>query len=132
MEILLISESDTIFQQTQRILEEQKKLSLFSFEDIKQTDNLQYDIIIIDFDQLRVCKKDFKIILDIKCRSNIPILALLEKSSVPDQFEVLSMGALDFLECPATDEVYSGKLEQLYQWKWYYDWEKNMHENTIS
>ena len=48
----------------------------------------------------------------------------MEKSSISDQFEVLSMGALDFLKRPVKDEVYAQKINQLYKWKWYYDWEK--------
>ena len=54
----------------------------------------------------------------------VPILALLEQSSISDQFEVLAAGALDYLERPVTDELYAQKLGEMYKWKWYYDWEK--------
>ena len=68
-----------------------------------------------------VTTKEFKIILEAKCKSRIPILALLENSSISDQFEVLSVGALDYLECPVADEQ---KLNEMSKWKWYYDWEE--------
>lgn len=71
-----------------------------------------------------VTTKEFKIILEAKCKSNVPILALLESSSISDQFEVLSVGALDYLECPVADEVYEQKLNEMSKWKWYYDWEE--------
>lgn len=124
MEILLISEDDIVYQQTKRVLDEQAKLTVISFEEIKEKLYIPYDILIIDFNQTKVTEREFKTILDLKCKSKIPILALMEKSSVSDQFEVLFMGALDFLERPVKDEVYAQKLNQLYKWKWYYDWEK--------
>lgn len=126
VEILLISEDDIVYQQTKRVLDEQAKLTVISFEEIKEKlyIHIPYDILIIDFNQTKVTEREFKTILDIKCRSKIPILALMEKSSISDQFEVLSMGALDFLKRPVKDEVYAKKINQLYKWKWYYDWEK--------
>ena len=45
-------------------------------------------------------------------------------ASISDQFEVLSVGALDYLECPVADEVYEQKLNEMSKWKWYYDWEE--------
>lgn len=124
MEILLISEDDSVYQQTRRVLDEQNKLIMISFEEIKKQVYIPYDILIIDFNHSKVSEKEFKMILDIKYRSEIPILALLESSDILDQFAVLSMGVLDFLERPMTDETYTRKLNQLYKWKWYYDWEK--------
>lgn len=124
MEILLISEDDSVYQQTRRVLDEQNKLIMISFAEIKKQVYTPYDILIIDFNHSKVSEKEFKMILDIKYRSEIPILALLESSDILDQFAVLSMGVLDFLERPMTDETYTRKLNQLYKWKWYYDWEK--------
>ena len=115
MEILLISEDDIVYQQTKRVLDEQAKLTVISFEEIKEKLYIPYDILIIDFNQTKVTEREFKTILDLKCKSKIPILALMEKSSVSDQFEVLFMGALDFLERPVKDEVYAQKLNQLYK-----------------
>lgn len=120
--ILLISENDIVYNQTQRVLSEQYILSIFSFGECGNRLSLLYDMIIIDFDQLKVEEKMFKAILDIRCKSQAPILALLENSSILDRFEVLSMGALDFIELPVTDEEYVHKLRQLYKWNWYYDW----------
>ena len=38
--------------------------------------------------------------MDLNCKGKVPILALLEESSVLDQFEVLALGAVDYLELP--------------------------------
>ena len=124
MKVLLISEDIQIRIQTQRMLKDMAQLNVCSFENMEQEKNIQYDILIIDFNQMRVKQKEYKAILDIRNRKNIPILALLETSSILDQFEVLSMGVLDFLERPVNDEVYLVKIKQLCKWKWYFDWEK--------
>lgn len=124
MEILLISESNAVYCQTRRVIDKQIMLHMISFDKIKDIEQLSYDILIIDFNRSKVADKKFKTILDVRCKSKVPILALLEDSRILDQFEVLAMGALDFLELPATDELYIYKLKQLYKWKWYYDWEK--------
>lgn len=97
---------------------------VLSYTDIGQKKELQYDILIVYFDRARVKEREFKIILEVNCMAKKPILVLLEQSSILDQFEVLSMGALDFLKCPIEDEAYKRKLKELYKWTWYYDWEK--------
>ncbi len=124
MKILLISESDLIYSQMKRIIDENAEVSRLSFEEMKEKELLSCDIVIIEFDYMKISNKKFKIILDIKCKKNLPILALLEGGSISDQLEILAMGALDFLEIPATDEMFSEKVHQLYKWKWYYDREK--------
>lgn len=126
MKVLLITEDVQLPIQTQRILRGWAQLSICSFENMKQKMNDGYDIIIIDFNQTRVKNKSYKAILDIKDKESIPVLAIMEKSSVLDQFEVLSMGILDFLERPTNDKVYLTKIKQLCKWKWYFDLEKRM------
>lgn len=120
MDILLVSSSESIKFQTQKVIAGAKRLNILSFEEVKDKEILPYDIIIIGFDDCRVITKEFKIILDVNCRSTCPILALLENGSILDQFEVLALGALDSLILPITDELYSQKLSQMYKWEWYY------------
>lgn len=124
MKILLISDSLEVYQQTKRLMESQNELQLLSFEAFKIQEIVVCDILVIHFDYIMVTAKEFKTILDAKCKSKVPILALLEQSSISDQFEVLAAGALDYLERPVTDELYAQKLGEMYKWKWYYDWEK--------
>ena len=62
--------------------------------------------------------------MDLNCKGKVPILALLEESSVLDQFEVLALGAVDYLELPVSDETYKKKVQELYKWKWFYNWGK--------
>lgn len=128
MKVLLISKSDLICLQLKRIVDENVEVNILSFEEVEEKEQLSCDIIIIEFDRMKIANKKFKIILDIKCKKNLPILALLEGGSISDQFEILALGALDFLEIPTTDEMFSEKLNQLYKWKWYYDWGKKTIE----
>jgi hypothetical protein len=120
MDILLVSNSEFIKAQTRKIIAETEKLSILSFEVVKDKEILPYDIIIIGFDYCKVIAKEFKTILDVNCKITCPILALLENGSILDQFEVLALGALDSLILPTTDELYSQKLGQMYKWEWYY------------
>ena len=87
MNILLVSENDSIRNQTARILNTQDTLEVLSFEGLNGKTYWNYDILIIDFDKLKVNNRDFSTILELKCKGKIPILALLEESSVLDQFE---------------------------------------------
>ena len=132
MKILLVSENDSIRMQTARILDGQECLEVLSFEELNNKTYWDYDILIINFNKLRVNDRDFTAILEVKCKGKIPILALLEESSISDQFEVLALGAVDYLELPVTDDTYKIKLQDLYKWKWYYNWEqKNSSSNNI-
>ncbi len=124
MDILLVSSSESIKAQTQKVIAGTERLNILSFEDTKDKEILPYNIIIIGFDDCRVITKEFKTILDVNCRSTCPILALLENGSILDQFEVLALGALDSLILPTTDEIYNQKLSQMYKWEWYYRWSK--------
>lgn len=129
MEILLFSKDDYICQQTKSLVEAQHKLkiSVAYNKDIACGN----DIIIIHLDKDKTAKKDFLELLDLRCNSSALILVLLESASIKDQFEVLSLGAFDFLDVPVEDEVFLYKLEQLYRWKWYNDWEKRYICKTI-
>lgn len=124
MNILLVSENDSVRYQTDRILDDKEGLEVLSFKELYNKTQWDYDVLIIDFDKIKVNNRDFTAILELKCKGRIPILALLEESSVLDQFEVLALGAVDYLELPVVDEIYKSKLQDLYKWRWYYNWEQ--------
>ena len=109
---------------TDRILDDKESLEVISFKELYNKTQWDYDVLIIDFDKIKVNNRDFTAILELKCKGRIPILALLEESSVLDQFEVLALGAVDYLELPVVDEIYKSKLQDLYKWRWYYNWEQ--------
>ena len=98
MEILLLCEDDAIYHQTLSVLDGQANLTRKTFENMKENnDDIFYDILIMDFNQAKVDERDYKTLLELKCKSNVSMLVLLEKSSILDQFEVLSLDALDIL-----------------------------------
>lgn len=121
---MLVSENDSVRYQTDRILDDKESLEVLSFKELYNKTQWDYDVLIIDFDKIKVNNRDFTAILELKCKGRIPILALLEESSVLDQFEVLALGAVDYLELPVVDEIYKSKLQDLYKWRWYYNWEQ--------
>lgn len=121
---MLVSENDSVRYQTDRILDDKESLEVLSFKELYNKTQWDYDVLIIDFDKIKVNNRDFTAIIELKCKGRIPILALLEESSVLDQFEVLALGAVDYLELPVVDEIYKSKLQDLYKWRWYYNWEQ--------
>ena len=121
---MLVSENDSVRYQTDRILDDKESLEVLSFKELYNKTQWDYDVLIIDFDKIKVNNRDFTAVLELKCKGRIPILALLEESSVLDQFEVLALGAVDYLELPVEDEIYKSKLQDLYKWRWYYNWEQ--------
>lgn len=129
MGILLICEDDAVYHQTLRVLDGQANLIRKLFKDMKAyNDDMPYDILIVDFNQVKVDEKDYKTLLELKFKNNIPMLAILEKSSILDQFEVLSLGALNYLERPVDDAAYLTKRNHIYKWKWYYDRKKQKRD----
>lgn len=120
----MVSEDKEVCRQIFRVVGKSLELAVLCFADIEHEKGLQYDMLIVDFDRERIKAREFKIILEMNCMAKRTILVLLEQSSIEDQFEVLSLGALNFLERPAEDEVYRQKLTELYQWIWYYGWKK--------
>ena len=124
MNIVLISENEKIRNQTTRILDKEDSLDEMRFHELNSRIFWDYDILVIHFDKAKVSNKEFKTILDLNCKGKVPILALLEESSVLDQFEVLALGAVDYLELPVSDENYKKKVQELYKWKWFYNWGK--------
>lgn len=87
MKVLLISNTLDIYYQTQKVMGNQNELQMLSFEAFKDVETIECDILVINFECAMVTTKEFKIILEAKCKSNVPILALLESSSISDQFE---------------------------------------------
>lgn len=121
---MLISENEKICNQTTRILDKEDSLDEMRFHELNSRIFWDYDILVIHFDKAKVSNKEFKTILDLNCKGKVPILALLEESSVLDQLEVLALGAVDYLELPVSDESYKKKIQELYKWKWFYNWGK--------
>lgn len=52
----------------------------------------------MDLDEEKVRKKNFKIILDLKCLSMAPILIRLKNAKISDILDVLALGVLDIIE----------------------------------
>ena len=74
MEILLICEDDAVYHQTLRVLDGQANLTRKSFENMKENnDDMSYDILIVDFNQTKVDERDYKTLLDLKCKKNVPM-----------------------------------------------------------
>lgn len=122
MNILLVSSSYDFYGYTKRILCGQADLYWCDFEQLDRETGKKIDVIIIDFDQKMVQDKSFRVIIEIKGKLNdsIPILALMEGETVQDIFEVLALGALDYLDKSNVQFEYEKKIASMIRWRWYY------------
>lgn len=134
MKVMLVSSDDNFIAQTRRVLD--AEVQLIVCHEVEQSDFLPVgpDIFILDLDEEKVIRKDFKAILDIKCLSEAPILVRVEKAKILDVLEVLALGALDIMENPVKDDEYRKKVKEFYKWGWYFSWLKkqNLYDNETN
>ncbi len=127
MTVLYVTDNINMYCKYESKLKEIANVEQCCFERFEQISS--YDILIVEFDKNKVQARNYEIIRSAMCKmKDSPILALLENSSVLDQFEVLTMGALDFVEIPFGEDILINKMNDFFRWKWYYEWEKK-HEN---
>ena len=104
MKILLISESSTeddIYRMIDQIIKIDKIIETHDIsEELSYITDIRYDIIIINYDKVRIRHGDFKMIFDIRCKTQAPLLVILEGCEIRDKLHVLNMKADDYIEKP--------------------------------
>ena len=70
-------------------------------------------IIIINYDKVRIRNGDFKMIFDIRCKTQAPLLVILEGCEIRDKLHVLNMKADDYIEKPINIDELEEKMLQL-------------------
>ncbi len=122
MNILLISNNNDFYSYTKRILCGQAQLYWCDFGHFGREAGKEIDVIIIDFHQKMVQEKSFRVIIEIKGKfgESIPVLAVMEGETIQDIFEVLALGALDYLDNSNVSIEYEKKVASMIRWRWYY------------
>ena len=82
-------------------------------EELSYITDIQYDIIIINYDKVRIRHGDFKMIFDIRCKTQAPLLVILEGCEIRDKLHVLNMKADDYIEKPINIDELEEKMLQL-------------------
>lgn len=117
MKILLISESSTeddIYCMIDQIIKIDKIIEAHDIsEELSYITDIQYDIIIINYDKVRIRHGDFKMIFDIRCKTQAPLLVILEGCEIRDKLHVLNMKADDYIEKPINIDELEEKMLQL-------------------
>lgn len=90
--------------------------------------NHEYEMIIIDLDIERGTYYDIIKIFS-KQNKDVLVLAIIEPVSKNIKLELLSMGILDYIEKPISNEMLVEKIEKASYWLRYKRWKK---ENTIT
>ena len=112
MKILLISESSTeddIYCMIDQIIKIDK---IIEAHDISEELSYITDII-INYDKVRIRHGDFKMIFDIRCKTQAPLLVILEGCEIRDKLHVLNMKADDYIEKPINIDELEEKMLQL-------------------
>lgn len=114
---LLISESSTeddIYCMIDQIIKIDKIIEAHDIsEELSYITDIQYDIIIINYDKVRIRHGDFKMIFDIRCKTQAPLLVILEGCEIRDKLHVLNMKADDYIEKPINIDELEEKMLQL-------------------
>lgn len=118
MNILLVYDDKSMVGQTQKIIGEHN-LILCEYCNLENMTEELIDIVIMDFDSKRINERRYMPILSVKYRWDSQILAILEDKSTENHLAILSMGVLEYLERPVTDEDYKEKIEEMIRWKWF-------------
>lgn len=117
LEVLLISESSTeddIYCMIDQIIKIDKIIEAHDIsEELSYITDIQYDIIIINYDKVRIRHGDFKMIFDIRCKTQAPLLVILEGCEIRDKLHVLNMKADDYIEKPINIDELEEKMLQL-------------------
>lgn len=117
MKILLISESSTeddIYRMIDQIIKIDKIIETHDIsEELSYITDIRYDIIIINYDKVRIRHGDFKMIFDIRCKTQAPLLVILEGCEIRDKLHVLNMKADDYIEKPINIDELEEKMLQL-------------------
>jgi DNA-binding response OmpR family regulator len=122
MKILLVSESIELYKYTIGMIEQDIKLERIGFEQLEYVNMVEADIVILDFVYNMVKGGIFNSIIVIRGKScaYVPILVIMEGGTIQDIFEVLSIGALDYIEKERLVFDYEQKIRSMINWKWYY------------
>lgn len=119
--ILLISDDKNIFDTVQTLLKDKWEVKQCKFSELGK-DALQGDfIVIIDFDKERIDKEQLGAIIQIKGSFGnlIPVLAILPEKNPQDIFEVLKLGAFDYITRRELNRKLEIKVKEIIRWKWY-------------
>ena len=119
--ILLISDDINIFDTVQTLLKDKWEVKQYKFSELGK-DALQGDfIVIIDFDKERIDKEQLGAIIQIKGSFGnlIPVLAILPEKNPQDIFEVLKLGAFDYITRRELNRKLEIKVKEIIRWKWY-------------
>lgn len=121
MAVLLISNDDDLHDITREVLSKKYELIWCKDDNLNFNENILYDFVIVDFNNEKVKKGSFENIIKIKgsLGSNIPVLAILDGGSIQDVFEVLQIGAFDYVYKDKIIYDYKRKVDNMIQWKWY-------------
>lgn len=117
MKILVIDEkgrNGKIYKMLDLIIKENKIIETHDIsKELSNMQNMQYDLIVIDFDRARIQNGDFKVIFDVRCKTQVPILVILDTCKTRDKLHVLNMKADDYMEKPISVDEFEKKILQL-------------------
>lgn len=113
MTILIISDDKEIYNITEKCVCKSIKINGFPFSECENIEIENYNLIILDYNRQYVALGNFELIFEIRCKSEVPILAILEESTIRDKLQILKMKADDYIEKPLNIFEYKEKVEKL-------------------
>lgn len=125
MKILIISDDSKLCLKTQQIISYTDQLVSCTISEISTKVCMikDIDIIVIDFSEKMIAGEKYHSLIEVKgkLQNQVPILAVLNGGTVQDIFEVLQLGALDYIDKKNLEKDYEKKISYLKKWKWFFD-----------
>ena len=119
--LLLISDSKKVFEITNSIVDEKYNLIWYTYKKFEKIQCVKANVIIMYFNENRVKNDNFPLIVRVqnKLGKTVPILALIEKSSIQEIFSIINIGVFDYLDNIENKKKYEKKIEEALRWNWY-------------
>lgn len=126
MKILIVSDEAYIIKYIQSNISNVSVIKKCDFDHLNFAgiSNDTIDFVVIFFDKSKTEKKEFSIILTIRCKINVPIFAILENATVQDKMNVLSLGAELYMDYQEPSAEINSKFEEAFRWSWFYKWKR--------
>lgn len=128
MNIYLMSTDKRLYELTKKVISEEHKLIWNNCKPIERKNNMVYDLVVMGIESEEIANGSFENIIKIRGKfgSDIPILVILDGGTIQDIFEILKIGAFDYVYKEKIECEYKRKLENMFQWKWYQTKYKNL------
>jgi hypothetical protein len=120
VEILLFSDSKSVFEKTKLISKGWFELTWWKYSDLQKVHYPFANIVIMHFDRVRILEGIFLPIVEVRSKMgmSIPILTIID-GTPQEIYSVLKSGVYDYITTIEDKTKYKKRIEEMALWYWY-------------